>query len=262
MERLARAYASLWLDIPAQKYLVYADFVVFPRREQVDGQALYTTQHAQPEWFVQLVPPEGLPGGALVMVSVNPENGLVDVHQLVQGMQYHHYGRDWPDLAVRMEVVMKEQDYRPFMEWSLVAKAAWSAHFRQAALSAQPGALDDAVRAFSAYAYGMPAAGMVDEKAALGTARAAARTQSGLDAQTFDRYNLTYTYLDVTDAGQPKWRFVFSAAGMNADKLTSENPAQLVLYRVEVDAWTGALLQTEAFPMTEQTGYPGLVRLM
>lgn len=260
----ARAYAGVWLNIPAEemkRYLAYADFVIFPKPQAIDGQSVYTTDNMKPEWFIHLLPPPDLPDESSVMVSVNPRNGLVDIHQLVGTLQYRQYGyQNWPELAVETERFMQQQQYRPFMEWSLEAKAEWSRTFRDAILSAEDGLLDVAVRAFARYTYGLPGQHAIGREKALATARHGASQKSGLNAKAFERYNLTYSYFDVTDAEKPKWRFQFAASGENADTLLKEQPDGLVFYRVEVDAQSGALLQVEAYVLTEQTGYEGIVK--
>lgn len=263
--RIARAWAGLYLGLSSTEmaaYNAWPEFVIFPRPQMVDGQKVTTTERVPPEWFIHLTPPAGAPNQEHILLSVNPKDGQPDLHQLVMAAQIRHYGRDWPALAVEAEAFMREQDYAPFMHWSLEAKAQWTARFREEVLALELGVMDPFTQAFSQHAYGLPDADSIPESEALKKAREAAMALGGMDEKAFSNYDETCTYYDISKAEQPLWRFVFGATGRRADDITGGQPEQLVLYRVEIDAKTGEVLLQERLPFNNLTGQGGLLNLL
>lgn len=263
--RIARAWASLYMDLGTKEMAAYAawpEFVIFPRPQMVDGQPVYTTHQVQPEWHIRLTPPAQSPDQEHILLSVNPKDGQPDLHQLVMAAQLRHYGRDWPALAIETEAFMKEQGYAPFMAWSLAAKAEWTARFRAEVLAQGEGVMDPFAKAYSQSAYGLPDADAIPEEEARQKARAAAMALAGMDEEAFADYDDTYVYYDMTKPEQPVWRFVFSMTGRRADDTTGGQPAQLVLYRVDIHANTGDTVLQERIPFNTLTGQGGLLKLL
>ncbi|HHT08644.1 MAG TPA: hypothetical protein GX006_09190 [Clostridiales bacterium] len=259
--RIARAQASLWASIPFGDILSYeaaADFVIFPKPQEIQGQTVYTTDNLNPEWFIKLYPQD--PARGAIYVSVDPLTGQADIHSIIQAVQLAHYGRNWPQMAIQMEGVVREQGYIPLMSWTIEQKAAWSQRFYPLKDTQDARKLDPVFQAFLRYEYGLPADDAILQEQAVQLAREAVTSRSGMDEAAIRRYDLTYVSYDITNYAQPIWRIHFGATGAVMDQATGGQPESFILHMVEVDAKTGKILRADHYPLCEQIGYEGIIQ--
>ena len=264
-ERIAKPWASLWMNIPMTElshYRIDAEFVIFPKPQVIDGQETYTTENMKPEWVIIFEPYDNKQDAQQVIVFVDSERGIVDIHQMAQTLQIRHYGQSWPQLARDTEQYIREQAYKPFMEWSAEAKAAWSAKYRSSILREDKGVLDYVTAALAHFNYGLPEVGSIDEHEAVAIARQVVAEMDGYNDKAFSQYDITYAYFDITDPQQHKWRVQFTASGLAMDKITNGKPEGFLIYVVEVDALTGNVTDAMHFSIGESVGYDGIIKLL
>ncbi len=261
-ERIAKTWASVWLNIPMnelEQYRVYVALVIFPKPQVIHGVSCYTTENMKPEWQIDLVPATQIGGRKRSTVFIDAETGTVDVHQLIQYIQAMHYGRDWPELAIEVEGFMREQEYKPFFDWSIEAKAAFSSQFREQILAQDDGVLDEATRALANYRYDLPAKNAISEQDAIARACQVIINQMGIESSVLEQYDQIHAYYDSTTPMSPKWRIVFTASGKTADALTEGEPDQLLIFRVEIDALTSEVVSENYYHFGESIGYNGIL---
>lgn len=69
----------------------------------------------------------------------------------------------------------------------------------------------------------------------------------GIPSDVFEKYRTVYVYYDVTHA--PKWKFFFNPMVLDAELLDGkyDNPLLSKCYKVEIDAYTSRVIQTDEF---------------
>ena len=144
----------------------------------------------------------------------------------------------------------EEQNHDTFRSWPIQVKAAYSREVRplvQDALENGDLVAFDAsegnsienktIIASTTYAYGLPEAGDAQEETALEIATQRITEEFDRNASELRFVN---TYYDITDPDSPLWKFIFYTD-------YSEELQASILYRVELNARTGAIEKTEAF---------------
>ena len=265
--RSAQSSAEIWMGVPAgafDGYGVVAEFVIFPEKRPDESGAIgYTTDGVPPCWLIRFSAPDGakITGAASsCSVEVDAFTAKPDVMHFIGHLQYYHDGPRSTPAGLKLQA---DQDYTPFFDWPLEAKAEWSEKVRPQVLErekTQPGYYDDTTVAFSRYVYGVPDEAAIREEDAAAKAENAIQKTYGMDAERLDLYNLVYSYYDITEPGLAKWRFHWSAYGQSADTLSGNDYSRLRNYRVEVDAHTGEIVSLEEYEQGNYTGYDAIMK--
>ena len=157
-----------------------------------------------------------------------------------------------------------QSDLPSFGTWPLALQAQYSQTVApQVRAIVQSGDLTDLINgegpdlfvlAASTYTYGVPGTGDLPKEQALALAKQALEAAYGLDSDTVARYEDVSVYFDVSDADAPLWKFVFQARSARDFVGVSANEPYKLVYRVELNARTGEVQNTEQFAR-ELLGY-------
>ncbi|HHT16032.1 MAG TPA: hypothetical protein GXZ86_09255 [Clostridiales bacterium] len=262
-KRIAMAHLCEWFDIQLkdlQQDHVYTSFVIFPLPRLAEGRTQYTTEGQKAQWHFEFGIDDRSAVPSYLTVNVEPITGYVDVYQFVQRMQQEKYMRHWPDIALQAENFMKTENYRPFMEWSLEARAMWSQEMAPVIRQHDETELDNYLLAISRFEYGLPQTNMLNQEQATKAAVLAIEKAFQFTEQELEMYDLRYLYFDVTDPAQSKWRLHMSASGIQADTLTKGHPEKLTNYVVEIDPITGETLNMSCYVRCDYSGFEAILK--
>ena len=262
-EAIARAYAELWRGMPPgslEDHDVVSEYVIFPRRVEEGGIATYTTEGADPVWYVAIA--DVGPNGSACELEIDPVDGSVDHQGMIGKLLYERFGVDWRGDPATSAIAdwQSEQRSLAFFDWSLAEKARWSETVRPFVWTREqeePDFYDLSTRVFTRYRYGVPDAHALPEADARARAERLLCGTYGLT--DLAAYDCVYTYYDNTNPDAPLWRFHFSMHGRRALE-TFGSVYRQVNYRVELNAVTGEAVTIEAYRLGDATGYEALLR--
>lgn len=202
---------------------------------------------------------------------IHPNTGelLVSVEDiLAQRAQYEELQQEPLRLKIN-EFVRSSGESKSFLSYSVQNKARWTAdiapHIKQF-LHDSPDKADMMFnwdeRASTVYAYGLPDDKAIPEEKALTLALDALQKEYDLSSQERELLQtgkpspMAGAAYDVTDPAQPKWKFLFTMPTQyDADEELARQVKALYgnreynrIYKVELDAYTGQVLQTLALP--------------
>ena len=101
------------------------------------------------------------------------------------------------------------------------------------------------VIATSAYTYGVPGEADMEQAQALAIAKSAIAEKFDLEGSVVELYGNISVYFDITDPNVPLWKFLFSPSSRRAFPGGYDNPQSRLLYKVEINAQTGAVVKAE-----------------
>lgn len=262
--RLARATASLLTGVPyaeLEKGEAYASHVIFPKPVKENGVTSYTTRDVPPVWLVELYGIQDDATQSMLYIEVNPVSGEVHWSSIILSLRAKVYGyKDWPEAALQTEAFIEEQEFLPLTDWPHDARADWSHTIRPLVLQAKENGQADRISlAYSAHVYGVPDVNATKQEEALRIAREALINENMVKQDKLALYDNVYALYDITGPA-PIWRIQFSAHGKAADTLTRQQPQNLVHYRVELDAFSGAVLGMEALTLGDAPDLDTLVK--
>ena len=155
---------------------------------------------------------------------------------------------------------VEQENYAPFWDWSLEAKAAFSREIRPMMAQAEKqGELKQYftqegrviaggnLSLYTAFAYGLPGPEDIPQDAALEKAKQALVDACGASRQSLEEAASVFVYFDVTDPEKPLWKFFFGPNWV-------EEMAPGKAYRAQVDASNGEIVLSEALNWKELKG--------
>ena len=115
------------------------------------------------------------------------------------------------------------------------------------AITESDGRVNYDIIAASTYTYGLPGQNDIPQQQALEIANRAIRDTYGLKENTLSLYGWVCTFFDITNPEKPLWRFLMQPAPGVRYGVDLDASQYNLRYRVEVDARTGEIAQTEEF---------------
>ena len=159
---------------------------------------------------------------------------------------------------------VEAENHALFRNWSLEAKEAFSQEIRPMVAEAEKnGELKEYfteegvviagsdLRAYTAYAYGLPGEGDIPQHVALEKAKQALIESCGVSRRSLEGAASVAVYFDVTQPDKPLWKFFF---GPNWEEDIKPRKA----HRAQIDARSGEVVLTEVIPFAEMK--PGDLR--
>lgn len=196
-----------------------------------------------------------------IELFIHPQTGelLESVEDILES--YNNLPKQ-PDNALYQDIYRynakaKDMGVYSFFEWPLELRAEYSQDITpkvQEILNScdltdlmNCGSPDLAVIAHSTYIYGIPDTNAISQKDAYEVSKKALMDIYGIPSDVFEKYRTVYVYYDVTHA--PKWKFFFNPMVLDAELLDGkyDNPLLSKCYKVEIDAYTSRVIQTDEF---------------
>ena len=260
-KKLAIVHTEIWLELPkgtiSEDGITY-DYVIFPQKKLLaDQTTIETTDGASPVWLMEMhwIDKDGQ--GDYCFVEIDPESGEIDLQDYLGKVMYDRFGVDWnqDEAAQAIGKLFSEYQYGSFLTWSLEERARWSNIVRPLVYAKEmlvPDFYPEIIKALCHYQYGIPDSDAITDGEAQRIAQNYLVSKSSLDENVAALLEPFVDLYDITAADAPIWRFHY-AMPMRYAAETLDDLYSIVIYTIEVDAYTGEIVQYVENQLNDET---------